>query len=422
MVSTKERFTDLLRDTRYRRSYSNIMKGSAVVEQSRACCEFLKICQTENVIPNSCKVKINTKPVQSNVIAILRKQNLMEASKKELELAIRVEELATVKARDDLVEDLRKVGEEYSEEKTEVLVAKLNHKMGTQFLHFHNQYKKKFHFLKQKQNQGDGDEDEPATQEWTDGEAAGPGGEALTEHPASGLQTSISSHTGGEALTEHPAPAQQQIAIQLPPAQPAANQRTRRFVKRGKYRRIQRKKLRGQVKLTTNYSDYPLSQAQERALNRGLNFCPQPTTVNKTKVEAGLKRMARSICWADFFQGKDSDGGEVEPVSLIREKKTNFPPTTGENKYVPSRGVKEFITSTHDAIVSAPLKPFHSNLPEDQVAGLKELKKEQDKRRIVIKPNDKMGGQSLMNTVDYVEKVEEMLNATFEDESGEEKR
>ena len=78
------------------------MKGSAVVEQSRACCEFLKVCQSEDVIPNSCKVKINTKPAQSNVIAILRKQNLREASKKELELAIRVEELATVKARDDL--------------------------------------------------------------------------------------------------------------------------------------------------------------------------------------------------------------------------------------------------------------------------------------------------------------------------------
>ena len=73
--------------------------------------------------------------------------------------------------------------------------------------------------------------------------------------------------------------------------------RARRFVKRGKYRRIQRKKLRGKVKLTTNYSDYPLSLAQERVLNRGLNFCPQPTAVNRTKVEAGLKRMARIICW-----------------------------------------------------------------------------------------------------------------------------
>ena len=55
---------------------------------------------------------------------------------KEQELAIKVEELTTVKARDDLVEDLRKVGEEYSEEKTHALVARLNQKMESQFLHF----------------------------------------------------------------------------------------------------------------------------------------------------------------------------------------------------------------------------------------------------------------------------------------------
>ena len=89
------------------------MKGSAVVEQSRACCQFLKVCQGEDVIPNSCKVKINAKPSQSNVIANLRRQNLREASKKELELAIIAEELVIVNARESLLEDLRKMKEEF---------------------------------------------------------------------------------------------------------------------------------------------------------------------------------------------------------------------------------------------------------------------------------------------------------------------
>ena len=70
---------------------------------------------------------LDAKPVQSNVTAILRKK---------IKLAIKVEELTTVKARDDLVEDLQKVGEEYSEEKTHALVARLNQKMDSQFLHF----------------------------------------------------------------------------------------------------------------------------------------------------------------------------------------------------------------------------------------------------------------------------------------------
>ena len=117
---------------------------------------------------------------------------------KEQELAIKVEELTTVKARDDLVEDLRKVGEEYSEEKTHALVARLNQKMESQFLHFHNQYKKKFQFLKQKQKQGDCDEDEPATQEWTDGEAA-----LLNEMLATRCRKSLL-----ETFSEHPASGQ----------------------------------------------------------------------------------------------------------------------------------------------------------------------------------------------------------------------
>ena len=113
---------------------------------------------------------------------------------------------------------------------------------------------------------------------------------------------------------------------------PAHRTRARRFVKRGRYRRIQRKKVRGKVKLTTNYSDYTLSLSQERVLNRGLNFCPQPAAVNRIMVEAGLKRMARIICWADYFHGVDQDREEVEDASLIKEKKSNFPPTTGQNK------------------------------------------------------------------------------------------
>ena len=133
------------------------------------------------------------------------------------------------------------------------------------------------------------------------------------------------------------------------------NNRTRRFVKRGRYKRIQRKKMRGRINLTTNFSDFPLTLAQERVLNKGLNFCPQPSAVNRTKMEAGLKRMARIVCWADYFQGLDPDReAEQEPTSLIKEKKSNFPPTTGENKYVPSGGIKN---SSHPLMTPSSLLP-----------------------------------------------------------------
>ena len=43
------------------------------------------------------------------------------------------------------------------------------------------------------------------------------------------------------------------------------------------------------------------------------------------------------------------------------------------------------------------------------MAALKQLKKQQQERNIVIKPYDKMEGQSVMNTEEYVEKVQQML-------------
>ena len=47
----------------------------------------------------------------------------------------------------------------------------------------------------------------------------------------------------------------------------STSSRTRRFWRREKYRRIQMKKRRGASRLTTNFSDYELSRAEERLLN-----------------------------------------------------------------------------------------------------------------------------------------------------------
>ena len=106
------------------------MKGSAGLEHSKACCEFLKICYENDVIPNSCKVKLKAKPCPSDVIAKLRAQNIREASKKELELAIKTQELVTEDADEKLKRNLNRLSEKYPEEMLEPLVYKLNEKKG----------------------------------------------------------------------------------------------------------------------------------------------------------------------------------------------------------------------------------------------------------------------------------------------------
>ena len=128
MSLMSEKFTDLLKDSGYRRSYSNLMKASAVLEHSKACCEFLKACHENDVLPNSCKVKICAKPSKSNLIEKLRRENIREASIRELELAVRAEELVTENAEEKLKSNLSKLSDKYSEEELEPMLTRLNGK------------------------------------------------------------------------------------------------------------------------------------------------------------------------------------------------------------------------------------------------------------------------------------------------------
>ena len=242
------------------------------------------------------------------------------------------------------------------------------------------------------------------------------------------MQESESS-TQVDDKSEYPIPSIQLYSTPLipsitiiPPTPPKKN-RQRRFLKRTKFRKKQKKDLSGNFSnnLTTNFSSLPIEgTAKERVLNKGLNFCPAPEKVNKTEIKAGFEQMRRSILWAEVFaENVDSENEEnsVQPVTdIIRVKKTNLP------KSKPSKGIKKFLATTEEAMMSVPLKPHHSNLPEADLEALKELNLLQKQRKITIKPNDKDGGQSIMDTPDYIEKMEKHLSATVIDKNGIEKK
>ena len=76
------------------------------------------------------------------------------------------------------------------------------------------------------------------------------------------------------------------------------------------------------------------------------------------------------------------------------------------------------ISNSEEALMSAPLKPHHSNLPADEIKAIKDINDLQRECVITIKPNDKEGGQSVMDTPDYIAKMEKQLNATVTDNSG----
>ena len=56
---------------------------------------------------------------------------------------------------------------------------------------------------------------------------------------------------------------------------------------------------------------------------------------------------------------------------------------------------------------------IHSNLSQDQLSALEELKKLQSSGKIQIKRVDKGGGVAIMNSVDYGEELTAQLHATI---------
>ena len=75
--------------------------------------------------------------------------------------------------------------------------------------------------------------------------------------------------------------------------------------------------------------------------------------------------------------------------------------------------------SVEEGILSAPLQPYRSNIPKDEEAAMARIVEAQKKRLITLKPNDKMGGQSILPTEDYIESLIKQLEDSYVDEQGE---
>jgi hypothetical protein len=78
----------------------------------------------------------------------------------------------------------------------------------------------------------------------------------------------------------------------------------RRFVKRSKWKRLQVKKNKEQITAIYNHSDLKLSDAMKSVLNRGLNFCVSPLTLNITNVLVEYRKYERSVKWVEFLLTK----------------------------------------------------------------------------------------------------------------------
>jgi hypothetical protein len=88
----------------------------------------------------------------------------------------------------------------------------------------------------------------------------------------------------------------------------------RRFIKRSKWKRTQDKKSKEQISAVYNNSSLHLTPAMESILNRGLNFCVIPLTLNITNVLVDYRKFERSIKWKEFFANQNDDtDSDIEP-------------------------------------------------------------------------------------------------------------
>ena len=191
--------------------------------------------------------------------------------------------------------------------------------------------------------------------------------------------------------------------------------KSRKFVKRNKYRRKKvkiDKSLRNS--LVTNYSDIPLSRDMQSLLNRGLNYSVTPKTVNTTNVIAGFDKLRRTMAWTEEFYKTDPDF--VPDKTYV--KKPWKPVSTNLPTNAAAPELNTFINGSLNCVLGSDLNKIHVNLPEREQRAMKQLISLQKDRKIVIKACDKTGGSAVMNTCDYVDSMNTILNATHKDPDG----
>ena len=119
-----------------------------------------------------------------------------------------------------------------------------------------------------------------------------------------------------------------------------------------------------------------------KILNRGLNFCITPETLNFTEIMADRRAFERKYRWHEFWFNEDEDENLVKPVyvpPIFKKLKTSVPTGT-------STGVMIFLNGVKSEISSTPTNKISSNITSGEIEALKTLVKLQKEKVIVIKP------------------------------------
>ena len=176
------------------------------------------------------------------------------------------------------------------------------------------------------------------------------------------------------------------------------------WVKRSKYKRQKKSKLKQKISVVFNYSSINLTESMEKVLNRGLNFAIMPLKLNMTQVLVDYKQFERTIIWQEFWFGRDK---VVYKPPIFKTKKSNLP-----SKHPTPPAVKVFLNSVKSEIMDPENRnKARPNLPPDEIKALSELIELQRNRVITIKPCDKGAGIIILDFEEYLQSCNQHLNA-----------
>ena len=145
--------------------------------------------------------------------------------------------------------------------------------------------------------------------------------------------------------------------------------------------------------IVINLSSIPLTEPQNKLLQKGLNFVFTPR-VDKFKLLCEVSEFVRKIKLKSFFQDQNISPEELGDTNL-RKKSTFIPPHTSIPFEIHT--FEKAIFNEIDTLNTEDYKPFN-NMTKDEHQALDQLQKNQ---LITIKPADKGGGIVILDTDMY---------------------
>ena len=158
-----------------------------------------------------------------------------------------------------------------------------------------------------------------------------------------------------------------------------------------------------QPEVIVNMSSKTLSHAQQSLLSKGLKFVPARKSVDKGKLIADLRTWERRMRLREYFRDRDAEEDDADECRY--KKESSWTPNAGRDKWLDA-----YIKAVKDDVISGLRKKVKLNMTQAENQAMRDLLNDDD---IVIRPADKGSGIVIMDTIDYVEKLnEEMKNNT----------